>query len=202
MLDHRYEDAIAMKSFVVNAIETLAAINKADRKIYEDCFQIKHFKKGDFFLQEGQVCRYMGLIESGIMRTFIMQEGMERTFGFISEMGFLTNYESFVTQRPSFISIQALEDTTVHVASFENFEYIYQHARSGDRIGRLVLGREFIKLQHELTSFYTDSPVQRYQKFITAYPSIQQRISQYYIASFVGVKPPSLSRIRKRILSQ
>jgi CRP-like cAMP-binding protein len=144
----------------------------------------------------------MGLIESGLMRTFIMQEGVERTFGFISEKGFLTNYESFVNQRPSSSSIQALEDTTVHVATFENFEHIYQHTRSGDRIGRLVLGRVFIKLQNELTSFYTDSPIQRYQNFITTYPNLQQRMSQYHIASFVGVKPPSLSRIRRRILSQ
>src|SRR5688500_8255392 len=123
-----------MNSFLINTISTLAHINDADRKIYEECFEIKHFKKGDFFLQEGHVCQYMGLIESGLMRTFIMQEGVERTFGFISEKGFLTNYESFVNQRPSSSSIQALEDTTVHVATFENFEHIYQHTRSGDRI--------------------------------------------------------------------
>jgi hypothetical protein len=89
----------------------------------------------------------------------------------------------------------------VHVATFEDFEYFYGHTQSGDRIGRLVLGMVLIKLEKELTSFYTDTPEQRYRKFIEEYPNLQQRISQYHIASFAGVKPPSLSRIRKRISS-
>lgn len=191
-----------MNSFLINTLGTLVTVDEADRKIYEGCFQTKHYKKGEFFLTEGQVCQFMGLIETGLMRAFVLQEGAERTFSFINEKGFLTNYESFVTQSPSAISIQALEDTIVHVASFDSFEHIYSHTKSGDRIGRLVLGRVFIKLQNELKSFYTEKPVERYQNFIKTYPDLQQRISQYHIASFVGVKPPSLSRIRKRMLAQ
>jgi len=187
-----------MDTFVVKTIRQLAEINEADREIYEKCFQVREIKKGGFFVKEGQVCRYMGLIESGLMRNYIVQDGTERTFDFISEMGFLSNYESFVSQRPSVTNIQALENTIIHVASFEDFEYIYQHTRSGDRIGRLVLGRAFTKVCNELNSFYTDSAEQRYKKFIATYPKIQQRVSQYHIASFVGVNPPSLSRIRKR----
>ncbi|MFX1706380.1 Crp/Fnr family transcriptional regulator [Chitinophaga sp. CC14] len=189
-----------MESFLINTLQQLIPINKEDKTIYQDRFQVKHYKKGDFFLQEGQVCKYMGLIESGLMRHYINQDGRERTFSFVNEKRFLCNYESFKTQSPSSRIIQALEDTTVHVATFDNFEYLYDHTRSGDRIGRLVLGMVLIKLEKELTSFYTDTPEQRYQKFIEEYPDLQQRISQYHIASFVGVKPPSLSRIRKRII--
>lgn len=187
-----------MESFVVKTIRQLADIDQADKEIYEKYFQVREVKKGDYFLKEGQVCRYMGLIESGLMRNFIIQEGAERTFDFISEMGFLSNYESFITQQPSLTNIQALEDTVIHIASYDDFQYIYQHTKSGDRIGRLVLGRAFTKVRNELNSFYTDSAQQRYQKFIDCYPKLQQRISQYHIASFVGVNPPSLSRIRKR----
>lgn len=189
-----------MESFLINTLQLLIPINKEDKAIYQDRFQVKHYKKGDFFLQEGQVCKYMGLIESGLMRHYINQDGRERTFSFVNERRFLCNYESFKAQSPSSRIIQALEDTTVHVATFENFEYLYDHTQSGDRIGRLVLGMVLIKLEKELTSFYTDTPEQRYQKFIEEYPDLQQRISQYHIASFVGVKPPSLSRIRKRII--
>lgn len=189
-----------MESFLINTLQLLIPVNKEDKAIYQDCFQVKHYKKGDFFLQEGQVCKYMGLIESGLMRHYINQDGKERTFSFVNERRFLCNYESFKAQSPSSRIIQALEDTTVHVATFENFEYLYDHTQSGDRIGRLVLGMVLIKLEKELTSFYTDTPEQRYQKFIEEYPDLQQRISLYHIASFVGVKPPSLSRIRKRII--
>jgi CRP-like cAMP-binding protein len=189
-----------MESFLINTLQQLVSISKKDSAIYQDCFQVKHYKKGDFFLQEGQVCRHMGLIESGLMRHYINQDGRERTFSFVNEKRFLCNYESFKTQSPSSRIIQALEDTIIHVATFENFEYLYEHTQSGDRIGRLVLGMVHIKLEKELTSFYTHTPEQRYQKFIEEYPDLQQRISQYHIASFVGVKPPSLSRIRKRII--
>jgi CRP-like cAMP-binding protein len=188
-----------MESFLINALQTLVPVSKEDKQIYQEYFSVKHYKKGEFFLQEGQVCKYMGVIESGLMRYYINQDGKERIFSFINENKFISNYESFVTQSPSTRIIQALEDTTVHVATFDDFEYIYEHTKSGERIGRLVLGRVFIKLEKELTSFYTDTPEQRYQKFIEEYPDLQQRISQYHIASFVGVKPPSLSRIRKRM---
>lgn len=190
-----------IQSFVINTIEYLARISEEDKAIYKEYFQEKHYKKGEFFLQEGQVCKHMGLIESGLMRSYINQDGREKTFAFVSAKGFLCNYESFISQSPSSRAVQALEDTIVHVASFEDFEYIYKHTQSGERIGRLVLGMVFIKLERELTSFYTDTPEQRYQKFIEEYPTLQQRISQYHIASFVGVKPPSLSRIRKRIIA-
>ncbi|MGO4294317.1 Crp/Fnr family transcriptional regulator [Chitinophaga sp. RAB17] len=189
-----------MASFLIDTLQQLVPISKEDKVIYKDLFQVKHYKKGDFFLQEGQVCKYMGLIESGLMRHYINQDGKERTFSFVNEKRFLCNYESFKTQAPSSRIIQALEDTVIHVATFENFEYFYEHTKSGDKIGRLVLGMVLIKLEKELTSFYTDTPEQRYQKFIEEYPDLQQRISQYHIASFVGVKPPSLSRIRKRII--
>lgn len=189
-----------MESFLIDTLQQLVHISKEDKVIYKDLFQVKHYKKGDFFLQEGQVCKYMGLIESGLMRHYINQEGKERTFSFVNEKRFLSNYESFTTQTPSSRIIQALEDTVIHVATFESFEYFYEHTKSGDKIGRLVLGMVLIKLEKELTSFYTDTPEQRYQKFIEEYPDLQQRISQYHIASFVGVKPPSLSRIRKRII--
>ncbi|MCW3466113.1 Crp/Fnr family transcriptional regulator [Chitinophaga nivalis] len=186
-------------SFLIDTLQQLGPVSKADKAIYLHRFQVKHYRKGDFFLQEGQVCKYMGLVESGLLRYYINQDGKERSFSFLHEKRFLCNYESFITQAPSTRIIQALEDTTVHVANYEDFQYIFDHTQSGDRIGRLVLGMAFIKLEKDLASFYTDTPEQRYQRFIEEYPQLQQRISQYHIASFVGVKPPSLSRIRKRI---
>ena len=69
----------------------------------------------------------------------------------------------------------------------------------GERFGRLVTEQVFIQTLQDLTSFYTDGPEYRYERFIKKHPDLQQRISQYHIASYVGVKPQSLSRIRKRI---
>ena len=189
-----------MEPFFIHTVQQLTQISEADKAVYRERFQLKHYKKGEFFLREGEVCNYIGITESGLMRHYINQNGEERTYYFVQEQRFLCNYESFFSQSPSSTNVQALEDTVVHAASFEDLEYFYANTESGNRIGRLVLGKVLIKFEKDLASFYTDTPEQRYQKFIEEYPGLQQRISQYHIASFVGVKPPSLSRIRKRIL--
>ena len=70
--------------------------------------------------------------------------------------------------------------------------------REGERFGRLIAEALFVDVLRQLTSFYEESPAQRYARFVRTYPDLQQRIPQYYIASYVGVKPQSLSRIRGR----
>jgi len=95
-----------------------------------------------------------------------------------------------------------LEDCELSVISSSDLQQFYQSVAQGERFGRLVIGQVFIQLLQDLSSFYTDTPEYRYEKFVQEHPGLQQRISQYHIASFVGVKPQSLSRIRKRISGQ
>jgi CRP-like cAMP-binding protein len=111
----------------------------------------------------------------------------------------MCNYESFIPQLPSTKNIQALEDCDILQISYADLQVFYKSIREGERFGRLVIEQVFIKTLKDLSSFYSNTPEYRYQKFITQHPDLQQRISQYHIASYVGVKPQSLSRIRKRI---
>jgi hypothetical protein len=79
---------------------------------------------------------------------------------------------------------------------------LYANVREGERFGRIAIEAVFIQLLKDISSFYTETPELRYERFLKYHTDLQQRISQYHIASFVGVKPQSLSRIRKRISSQ
>jgi len=81
-------------------------------------------------------------------------------------------------------------------------QIFYKSISEGERFGRLVIGQVFIEILQDLSSFYIDTPEHRYEKFVKKHSDLQQRISQYHIASYVGVKPQSLSRIRKRISNQ
>ena len=164
-------------------------------------FKEKNIKKGDFFLEEGQVCKHVGFILKGLVRYFMNQEGEEKTYAFGHENNFICNYESFLPQTPSTKNIQALEDCVILQISYADLQLFYKSIKEGERFGRLVIGQVFIDLLQDLSSFYTDTPEHRYEKFIKKHPDLQQRISQYHIASFVGVKPQSLSRIRKRIIT-
>jgi CRP-like cAMP-binding protein len=186
-------------------ISTIQSIINLDPKEI-DCIKLlwkeKSFKKGDLFLAEGQICRQVGFIVSGLMRYYINHDGEDKTYAFARENNFICNNESFIPQTPSTKIIQALEDCEILQISYEDLQLFYKSVTQAERFGRIVIEQVFIQTLQDLSSFYTDTPKLRYEKFIKEHPDLQQRISQYHIASFVGVKPQSLSRIRKKTFNQ
>ena len=191
-----------MINSLLYSIRNLIPLSPAEAGIVTSLFKEKTYKKGDFFLKEGQICKQVGFVAKGLMRYYINQDGEEKTYAFSQENNYVCNYESFLPQSPSSKNIQALEDSHVLVISHNDLQMFYTTVREGERFGRMVIGAVLIQLLEDLSSFYTDTPEHRYEKFIKDHPDLQQRISQYHIASYVGVKPQSLSRIRKRISSQ
>jgi CRP-like cAMP-binding protein len=184
---------------LVKAIRSYVPLSVLDEAVVHKLFQKKTFKKGEHLLQAGNVCRYVTFIETGLVRYYINSDGDEQTSYFNKEQEFVCDYLSFLPQAPSTVNIQALEDTVVFVISFNDLQTLYKETQFGERFGRLAIEQVFVSAITQIFSLYTDPPEVRYQKFITNYPDIGQRIPQYYIASYVGIKPQSLSRIRKRI---
>ncbi|MCF3110416.1 Crp/Fnr family transcriptional regulator [Niabella sp. CC-SYL272] len=184
------------------AIRQLIPVSGREEQVISRLFTQRNYKKGSFFLQEGAICKYAGFISKGLMRFYINVDGVEKTYGFLQENQFISNYGSFVPRIPSAQAIQALEDSELYVITYTDLQQLYRELTHGERMGRIIIEQVFIQALADLNSFYTDDSETRYRKFITDHPDLQQRISQYHIASFVGVKPQSLSRIRKRILDQ
>jgi CRP-like cAMP-binding protein len=153
-------------------------------------------------LAEGQICKQVGFVAKGLMRYYINHDGDEKTYAFSQENDYVCNYESFLPQTPSSKIIQALEDCDVLVISQDDLKIFYTNVHAGERFGRIAIETVFIQLLQEISAFYTETPALRYERFLRNHADLQQRISQYHIASFVGVKPQSLSRIRKRISTQ
>jgi len=187
---------------LISSIARTIKITPEEIPIIQTLFKLKTFEKGSYFLREGEVCRQVGFIKKGIVRYYINNDGEEKTYGFNKENEFICNYESFVPQTPSNQAIQVLEDSEIWVISNTGLQEFYSKIKEGERFGRIVIEHVFIQTLKDRNSFYTDSPQLRYEKFIREHSDLQQRLSQYYIASFVGVKPQSLSRIRKRIALQ
>ncbi|ASK32306.1 Crp/Fnr family transcriptional regulator [Chryseobacterium sp. T16E-39] len=187
-----------MDDALISAIKNIIEISSDEEEIIKNLFTLKEYKKGEFFLKEGEVCKYVGFIRDGLVRYYINDDGEERTYGFSKENEFTSNFESFGPQTPSNQIIQALEDSTIWTITYENLQKLYAQVKNGERFGRLSIEYVLIKTLKDRNSFHTDSPKSRYEKFIKEHFDLQQRLSQYYIASYVGVKPQSLSRIRKR----
>jgi CRP-like cAMP-binding protein len=185
---------------LLTVIAKSVEVSGDEKEFIASLFHEKKYGKGDFFLNEGEVCRKVGFMVSGVIRYYINDDGEEKTYGFAEEYDFICNNESFLPQQPSRQIIQALEDCTVLVIGYDDLQKFYGVLKNGERFGRLVIEQVFVKTLQGLNSFYTDSPELRYAKFTKEYPDLLQRIPQYYIASYVGVKPQSLSRIRSRSL--
>ena len=191
-----------MIDILLKNIQTIITVSPEEKEIISSLFKEKIYKKGDFFLADGQVCKHVGFITRGLMRYYINDDGEEKTYAFSQENQYVSNYESFLPQSPSSKIIQALEDSHVFEISHHGLQLLYATVREGERYGRIAIEAVFLQMLIDINSFYTETPDVRYQRFLTNHPDLQQRISQYHIASFVGVKPQSLSRIRKRIFSK
>jgi CRP-like cAMP-binding protein len=187
---------------LIDTIKYLIKLREDEEAVLVDLFKPQTIASGKYFLEEGQLCRHVGFIEEGLVRYFMNDNGNEKTLYFSKEGEFVSNYQSFLPQTPSNTSIQAIEDTTMQVISYTDLQRLYLTLYEGEKLGRVAIENVFISSIEQLKSFYKDSPTERYQQFLTSYPDLAQRIPQYYIASYVGIKPQSLSRIRKRLVNQ
>ena len=183
------------------AIRRFIALSPAEEALITTWFTPEDLAKGDFFLRPGEVSRKIGFVRQGVFRNFQGRDGDEHTYYFGREGEFIGDYESFLPAQPARHGIQALEDARLFTISHANLQRLYREVREGEKFGRLVAEYLFVDVLRQLTSFYEETPEERYARFVGTYPDLQQRIPQYYIASYVGVKPQSLSRIRGRAAS-
>ena len=171
-------------------------VHPEEEAIISALFEPRHIPAERFFLQAGEICRYVGFITEGLLRYYILDDGNEHTYDFSPERTFTCNYESFLTHTPSYRFIQAIEDTTLLVISYDNLQLLYNRLHEGQKFGRLVAEELFVGMLQKLTSFYMETAEERYDTFLRSFPDLQERVPQYVVASYVGIKPQSLSRIR------
>ena len=189
-----------MHQLLIAHIQHAINIGDEEQQFITQIFKEKHAAKNDYFLREGDVSKEVGFIINGLVRYFVRKDdGEEMIYDFGREENFMCNYESFLDHSPSQKNIQFIEDTTWLAVSFNDLQLFYKKVKEGEKFGRIICEQIFVDALHKITSLYTHTPLQRYRQFLDAYTNLQQRIPQYYIASFVGVQPPSLSRIRKKL---
>jgi CRP-like cAMP-binding protein len=184
---------------LLKAIRHYIPLSSDDEAIIRSLFRVEKLQKGQHLLQAGNICKNIFFIEQGLVRYYAIIDGEEKTSYFNKEGEFVCDYASFLPQTPSIINIQALEPSTVYFISHNNMQLLYERVKYGERFGRRALEDVYVNLIHQVNSLYNDPPELRYQIFLTRFPDTGQRIPQYYIASYIGVKPQSLSRIRKRM---
>lgn len=174
-------------------------LTEEEADIFLSAFVRTEMKKKEVFVQEGKVCHKVGLIEKGLMLCVYQKDGNEIIDEFAFENSFITNYYSFLTHTPSTKEIRCLEDTILHVVSREQLNELAAEHPFIARMSGLMNEKLFIRAHERISSLLLDSAHDRYMKLIAQRPDLTQRLPQYLIASYLNLKPETISRIRKKI---
>lgn len=188
-----------MYTELINVFSQFTELTEQDIRLVKEIFKPKTLKKNEYFLIEGQRNDKAAFIRKGLMRYYVLKNEEDSTLEFSQESEFVADFPSFVQRGVSNQYIQAVEDCELLVTNYAGIQRIYKEISNGNLIGRLVMEHRFVIMMNTLFSIYMHSPEDRYQHFIEHYSNIAQRIPQYLIASYIGIKPESLSRIRNRI---
>ncbi len=173
--------------------------NEEEWSEFTSCMQLKHIPKKGFFLRAGEVCSTVAFITRGAIRYYHERNGNEYCGNFTFENSFVTDYDSFLTRQPSLYSFSALEDTDVILLHYKDVQALYNRYKLWERFGRLIAERIFIDVQRRKNSLVFDSPEELYQKLIIDCPKILERVPQHMIATYLGITPVHLSRIRRKV---
>lgn len=189
-----------MFSEIVELIKNVIEISDEEAKIVEDCIPIKIFKKGAILLKEGQVSRESYQNLSGLVRKYYIIDGNEVTTNFYEEGTSIASFTSLHQQTPAKHYLECIEDCKLAVLNKEKELELIQKVPQYETLCRTSVEEDLGKQQDSLAAYLISSPEQRYLNLLNENPKLLDRVPLYHLASYIGVKPESLSRIRKRIM--
>lgn len=158
----------------------------------------KTFKRKEILNRLVTIPNEIFFINKGVVRVFITDnEGVEHTIHFALENQFITDYSNFIQKQSSIYSLQALEETEIVILPRIAIEWGYKNLTNGQKLGRLIAEYYFIYQDNRIKNLYMTTPKQRYDNITTVFPNIHNRVPQHMIASYLGITPIHLSRLKK-----
>jgi CRP-like cAMP-binding protein len=202
LADDKGLDPVTAKAAPGRTSATLFAAVREDPALWSQCqhlFKIKDFPERTTLLREGEIARRMYFIRKGCLRLWFNKAGKDITFQFFVEGQAVSSIESFLGRTRSAFSIETIEPTSVVMVSRNDWERLFQLVpQLKDGLLELIM----IRMENYAQLFLSrirDNPRERYEALVRERPDIIQRVPQHYIASYLGITPVSLSRIRGRI---
>ncbi|WP_010253284.1 Crp/Fnr family transcriptional regulator [Myroides injenensis] len=189
-----------MKENLENAIKQHIDLEQNELKKFISLFDSKAIRKKHFLLQEGEICKFEGFVTKGLFKVYHLDaKGIEQILYFAMEGWWITDIDSFTTQRPSQLFIEALEDSEVLLISKQDKEKAYQEIPTIEKLFRVMTQKTHVALQRRMIDNLSKTADQRYIDFITKYPKLLQRLTNIQIAAYLGISHEFLSKIRKKI---
>lgn len=175
-------------------------LTQAEQELIKHYLKPKKLRKKQYLLQEEDVCKFIAFVEKGVLRSYSVNEkGVESIIQFAPEGWTIADLYSFLTGEPATYNIDALEDAELVLISKTAHEALLKELPKYETYTRLQVTGAYIAMQRRLTSIISLPLEERYAAFMALYPDIMQRVPQHMIASYMGVTPETLSRVRRRL---
>ncbi len=178
-------------------LQNIISFNSASIEQLDSKFSAIQLKKGNAFAKKGEYSKQIAFVESGVLRAYYCREnGEQYNKTFFTENAFVGAYSSLVSGKKNLIDIDCLTDCSLRVASFESITALYDQYPLIERLARLLAEQFFVNKEKREIELVTLEAKDRYAIFQQEHPGLEQLIPQYHIASYLGVSPTQLSRIR------
>lgn len=177
-------------------------LNADEQALIQKYLSVKKLRKKQYLLQEGDVCKTIAFVEKGVLRSYTVDDnGSEHIMQFALENSFISDLYSFLTAEPATYNIDALEDAELVLISKSAHEELLKISARYEKFIRGLITSAYVALQKRINSIISLTLEERYEMFMTLYPHVAQRVPQHMIASYMGLTPETLSRVRRRIKS-
>lgn len=180
-------------------LEKLAPFTESEMEVFTSLFSEVQLKKKDYFAREGEFSSKLAFISNGVMRAFFRNKaGHEYNKTFFTPSNFVAAYSSITTKKKNLINIQCLTDCTLFVADFRQITSLYKQYPKFESLARNMAEYKFAIKEKREIELVTLEATERYEIFKKEHPNLESLINQYHIASYLGITPTQLSRIRAK----
>lgn len=188
-------------SLILQNIEKHVSLTPDEQQLFLSKVEIHHYKAKDILLNSGEICKYSYFVNSGILRSFNINDNIvEYVLSFASEGWWMGDMYSLLSQKPGNLFIEVIEDAEVVFLSKDNQEQLYAEIPKLERFFRILIENSLVANQERLMDNLSLSAETRYEKFQKRYPKLTHRIPQKQIASYIGVTPEFFSKMKSRLL--
>ena len=186
---------------LLDYINRVVDLTEEEERALTSLISSRKLLKGQYFLQQGDVCKFSGFVISGCTKTFYVDdEGQEHVVMFSVEDWWTSDMGSYITQKPADFNVQCLENTELIQFSYENQQQMMQEIPKLERFFRIIVQRALVASQKRIVRSMSMSAKDRYLFFRNEYPKMEQRIPQYLIASYLGITKEFLSKIKSQLI--
>lgn len=186
---------------IIRNISRHVQLSDRELSLFTSILKAKNLRKRQFLLQAGEVCKYETFVVKGLLRAYsVDKSGYEHVVMFAMEDWWISDLYSFLTQTPAAQHIDALEDAEVLQIEKSDLEELYLEAPAFDRFFRVMFQNAYVANQQRIIASISQTAEEKYIAFIKKYPSLEQRVPQHQVASYLGITPETISRIRRSML--